>query len=238
LEKINPGFGDFFLLTCPGFSEKNGFFIMGIILKKKLEDGSVLGLWEITEDISVLLNQVKLSDTELNRFYGFLSHARKLEFLSVRALLAKMINPDVKIAYTKNRKPYLDDHSHNISISHSKNLTSILLNKTKRVGIDLEFMSHRIRKIAHKFINDNESININELTEKYHLYIHWCAKEALYKICDKKDINFKLNLFIKPFQLNSEGVIKGKVDSERIDEEFDLNYFKYDNYIIVYTSKV
>jgi len=238
LEKINPGFGDFFLLTCLGFSEKNGFFIMGIILKKKLEDGSVLGLWEITEDISVLLNQVKLSDTELNRFYGFLSHARKLEFLSVRALLAKMINPDVKIAYTKNRKPYLDDDSHNISISHSKNLTSILMNKTKRVGIDLEFMSHRIRKIAHKFINDNESININELTEKYHLYIHWCAKEALYKICDKKDINFKLNLFIKPFQLNSEGVIKGKVDSERIDEEFDLNYFKYDNYIIVYTSKV
>ena len=224
MEKINPGFGDFFLLTCPDFSEKIGFFIMGIILKKKLEDGSVLGLWEITE--------------ELNLFYGFLSLARKLEFLSVRALLAKMINPDVKISYTKNRKPYLDDDSHNISISHSKNLTSILLNKTKRVGIDLEFMSHRIRKIAHKFINDNESININELTEKYHLYIHWCAKEALYKICDKKDINFKLNLFIKPFQLNNEGVIKGKVDSERINEEFDLNYFKYDNYIIVYTSKV
>jgi len=211
---------------------------MGIILKKKLGDGSVLGLWEITEDISVLLNQVKLSDTELDRFNGFLSHARKLEFLSVRALLAKMINPNTKITYTKNRKPYLDDDSHNISISHSKNLTSILLNKTKRVGIDLEFMSHRIRKIAHKFINDNESININEFTEKYHLYIHWCAKEALYKICDKKDINFKLNLFIKPFQLNNKGVIKGKVDSERINEEFDLNYFKYDNYIIVYTSKV
>ncbi len=211
---------------------------MGIILKKKLKDGSVLGMWEITEDISVLLNQIKLSDTELDRFNGFLSHARKLEFLSVRALLAKMINPDAKIVYTINRKPYLDDDSHNISISHSKNLTSILLNKTKRVGIDLEFMSHRIRKIAHKFINDNESININEFTEKYHLYIHWCAKEALYKICDKKDINFKLNLFIKPFKLNFEGVIKGMVDSERINEEFDLNYFKYDNYIIVYTSKV
>ena len=211
---------------------------MGIILKKKLEDGSMLGMWEITEDINVLLNQVKLSKTELERFDGFLSHARKLEFLSVRALLAKMINPDTKIIYNGNRKPYIEDGSHNISISHSKKLTSILLNKTKRVGIDLEFMSHRISKIAHKFINDNESINKNDLTEKYYLYVHWCAKEALYKICDKKDINFKLNLFIKPFQLNNEGVIKGKVDSERINEEFDLNYFKYDNYIIVYTSKV
>ena len=195
-------------------------------------------MWEITEDINVLLNQVKLSDTELERFNGFLSNARKLEFLSVRALLAKMINTDAKIIYNGNRKPYLNDGSHNISISHSKKLTSILLNKTKRVGIDLEYMSHRIRKIAHKFINDNESINKNDLTEKHHLYIHWCAKEALYKICDKKDINFKLNLFIKPFQLNKKGVIKGMVDSERINEEFNLNYFKYDNYIIVYTSKV
>ena len=114
---------------------------MGIILKKKLEDGSILGMWEITEDINVLFNQVKLSDTELERFDGFLSHARKLEFLSVRALLAKMLNPDVKIAYNGNWKPYLDDGSCNISISHSKNLTSILLNKTKRVGIDLEFIS-------------------------------------------------------------------------------------------------
>ena len=211
---------------------------MGIILKKKLEDGSMLGMWEITEDINILLNRVKLSDTELERFDGFLSHARKLEFLSVRALLAEMINPDAKIIYNGNRKPYIEDGSYNISISHSRKLTSILLNKTKRVGIDLEYMSHRIRKIAYKFINDNESINKNDLTEKYHLYVHWCAKEALYKICDKKDINFKLNLFIKPFQLNNEGVIKGKVDSERINEEFDLNYFKYDNYIIVYTSKV
>lgn len=210
---------------------------MGMILKKELEDGSILGIWEITEDINVLLDQIKLSDTELDRFNGFLSHARKLEFLSVRVLLRKMLNSEARIIYNGNRKPYLDDGSHNISISHSKNLTSILLNKTKRVGIDLEYMSHRIRKIAHKFINDNESINKNDLTEKYHLYIHWCAKEALYKVCDKKDINFKLNLFIKPFPVNNKGVIKGKVNSEKINEEFDLNYFKYDNYIIVYTSK-
>jgi len=211
---------------------------MGIILKKKLKDGSLLGMWEITEDINVLLNQVKLSDTEFERFDGFLNHARKLEFLSVRALLAEMINPDAKIIYNGNQKPYIEDGSRNISISHSKKITSILLNKTKRVGIDLEFMSHRIRKVAHKFINNNELINKNNLTEKYHLYIHWCAKEALYKICDKKDINFKLNLFIKPFHVNNKGVIKGKVNSDLINEEFDLSYFKYDNYVIVYTSKV
>lgn len=210
---------------------------MGIILKKELNDGSLFGMWEITEDINTLLKQVKLTHDEVDRFNRFQSHARKLEFLSVRALLAKMLKPDVKIVYNGNHKPFLNDNSHNISISHSKNLTSILMNKTRKVGIDLEYMSHRICKIAHKFINKYESIKKSDITEKYHLYIHWCAKEALYKICDKKDINFRLNLFIKPFPVNNEGIIKGKVDSERIKEEFDLSYFKYNNYIIVYTSK-
>lgn len=210
---------------------------MAVILKRTLEDGSLLGIWEITEDIQLLLDQVNFSASELERFNGFQSNARKLEFLSVRALLRKMLNREVRIIYNGNRKPYLDDGSFNISISHSKRLTSILLNSKKRVGIDLEYMSHRIREVAHKFINDNESIKKNVPTEKYHLYIHWCAKEALYKICDKKDLNFKLHLLIKPFQVNDKGIIKGKVDNERISEEFDLNYFKYDNYIIVYTSK-
>lgn len=210
---------------------------MGLIFKKELEDGSILGIWEITEDMDTLFNQVELSDNELDRFNSFRSHARKLEFLSVRTLLGKLLTPNCKIIYNNHRKPFLADKSWNISISHSRNLTSILLNKTKRVGIDLEYMSHRIGKIAHKFINENETIIKEKLTQKYHLYIHWCAKEALYKICDKKDINFKFNLFIKPFEVNNNGVIYGKVDTARIKEDFYLKYFRYDNYVIVYTSK-
>ena len=45
-----------------------------------------------------------------------------------------------------------------ISISHSNNLTAVLISKGKRVGIDLEFMSGKISKVADKFINNKESI--------------------------------------------------------------------------------
>jgi phosphopantetheinyl transferase len=58
---------------------------------------------------------------------GFSSNSRKLEFLSVRALLSELIGKDAKIVYNKNNKPFLKDGSRFISISHSHKLTAILL---------------------------------------------------------------------------------------------------------------
>ena len=72
---------------------------------------------------------------------------------------------------------------------------------------------------------------------RYHLYIHWCAKEALYKICDKQDINFKENLTIFPFEPAEKGTIKGSVLNKRGVEDFILKYTKYKDYAIVWTCK-
>ena len=66
-----------------------------------------------------------------------------------------------------------------------------------------------LASIAHKFINENDVITADEEQRKYHLYIHWCAKEALYKICDKQDINFRDNLTIEPFEPMERGVLTG-----------------------------
>jgi 4'-phosphopantetheinyl transferase EntD len=106
-----------------------------------------------------------------------------------------------------------------------------------KVGIDLEYMSHRISSISHKFINENDSITDNEEQKKYHLYIHWCAKEALYKICDKQDINFRDSLTIEPFQPSDSGVIQGRVHNRSRNELFNLNYFSLGNYVVVWCCK-
>ena len=97
-------------------------------------------------------------------------------------------------------------------------------------------MSHRISKIASRFINDDEFISENEYENKFHLYIHWCAKEALYKICDKQDINFKKNLTIESFKPGHKGLLYGRVNNNYINERFRLSYFTVDNYIIVWTT--
>lgn len=210
---------------------------MACITKHYLDEFSILGVWKIEEDIDTLLEMVVLDSDEKKKLKGFSSNSRKLEFLSVRALLSELLGKDAKIVYNKNNKPFLKDGSRFISISHSYKLTAILLSTNEKVGIDLEFMSTNIGALALKFLNRKEKVVREKEAKRYHLYIHWCAKEALYKICDKEGINFRKNLTISPFKVQEAGEIKGYVRTAKINDEFDLHYSKYDNYAIVWTKK-
>jgi len=210
---------------------------MGLAVKENVEDDCLMGLWEIEEDFDTIYSKVSLDEEEKNTLFGFKNVDRQIEWLSVRALLNELTQRNSKIIYNQEHKPFLFDNSFNISITHSRKLTSILLSKHKQVGIDLEYMSHRINKISHKFINTDEYITSNKAFELLHFYIHWCAKEALYKICDKVNINFKDNLTIKPFEIEHAGKIKGVHHNEGLYEEFWLNYQIRDNYVIVHCCK-
>lgn len=210
---------------------------MGCITKHYLNEFSILGVWKIEEDIDTLLGLVNLDSDEKKKFKGFSSNSRKLEFLSVRALLAELLGKEAKIVYNKNNKPFLKDGSRFISITHSHKLTAILLSTNEKVGIDLEYMSTNIAALALKFLNRKEKVAKEQEAKRYHLYIHWCAKEALYKICDKEGINMRKNLTIEPFTVQESGEIKGHVHTTKINESFDLFYSRYDNYAIVWTKK-
>lgn len=210
---------------------------MGIIHKQKLGPDCMLGLWEIEEDFDTLFSMLELEEDELERLNSFKNHGRKLEWLSVRTLINNMMEKPTRIIYNAERKPFLKGNSWNISISHSYNLTSIFVSKSHKVGIDLELMSHKISSLQHKFINAQERITEDPENKRYHLYLHWCAKEALYKICDKQDINFKENLSVIPFEPSDEGMIRGRVLNSKGVEDFLLNYKKYKDYSIVWTCK-
>lgn len=210
---------------------------MGCISKHYLNEFTILGVWKIEEDLITLLDSVVLDNGDKKKYKVFASTSRKLEFLSVRALLAELLGKDARIVYNKNNKPFLKDGSRFISISHSYKLTAILLSTNEKVGIDLEHMSTNIGRIAFKFINRREKITKEQENRRYHLYLHWCAKEALYKICDKEGISIKKNITIEPFEVKESGEIKGKVQTDKINDTFDLFYTKYDNYAIVWTKK-
>jgi 4'-phosphopantetheinyl transferase len=211
---------------------------MGCITKHYLNEFSILGVWKIEENIETLSGMVTLDSDDKKRYKEFTSTSRKLEFLSVRALLAELLGKDTGIVYNKNNKPFLSDGSRFISITHSHKLTAILLSTNEKVGIDLEYMSSNIAAIALKFLNVKEKITKIPEYRKYHLYIHWCAKEALYKICDKEGISIRKNITIEPFEVKDAGEIKGRVHTDKINESFNLYYSKYDNYSIVWTKKI
>jgi 4'-phosphopantetheinyl transferase len=210
---------------------------MGCITKHYLNETSILGVWKIEEDINTLLEMVVLDNDDRKKYKEFASTSRKLEFLSVRALLSELLGKDAHIVYNKNNKPFLRDGSRFISITHSHKLTAILCSVDERVGIDLEYMSSNIGAFAFKFLNRKEKITKDPEERKYHLYIHWCAKESLYKICDKEGISIRNNITVEPFEVKDSGEIKGKVHNQKINESFDLFYSRYDNYAIVWTKK-
>jgi 4'-phosphopantetheinyl transferase len=178
---------------------------MGCITKHYLNEYSILGVWKIEEDIDNLMSLVSLDSEEKKKYRGFRSNSRKLEFLSVRALLAELLGKDMRIVYNKNNKPFIKDGSYFISISHSHRLTAILLSTNEQVGIDLEYMNVNIATFAFKFMNRKEKVTKDDDLRRYHLYIHWCAKEALYKICDKEGIGIRNNITIQPFDLKDSG---------------------------------
>jgi len=98
-------------------------------------------------------------------------------------------------------------------------------------------MSDKVLRIAEKFMRQEELESIDKNQEIYHLYLHWCAKEALYKICDKVDINFVTNLKIEPFKPKDKGLIIGVVNNSYMNEKFTLNYFTLKNYAVVWCYK-
>ncbi len=210
---------------------------MGLVLNKYVQNDCLLGLWEITEDFFSLYEMLDLNDQEIDMLNSFKSYNRKLEWLSVRVLLAELVGPGIKIYYNGNRKPFLTDRSYHISISHSNRLTSIILSKKHRVGLDLEYVSNKIASLAGKFLTEGELKDVSTRYRRYHVYIYWCAKEALYKICDKQNINFREDIIIDSFNPEKRGTITGKVHTEAIKEDFVLHYFKHQNYAIVWCCK-
>jgi len=210
---------------------------MAVIMNEHFACGCQLAIWKITEDYNTLLSRITLTREELDMLERITHMPRKIEWLSVRVLLNEMTDKELSIYYNENRKPFIKGNSYYISISHSRDLTSILLSRERKVGIDLEYMSHRIGSISNRFINENEVITTDEEMRKYHLYIHWCAKEALYKICDKQDINFRDNLTIEPFQPFEKGELRGRVQNRTRNEIFLMNYFTMGNYVVVWTYK-
>ncbi|MBN1118843.1 MAG: 4-phosphopantetheinyl transferase family protein [Bacteroidales bacterium] len=210
---------------------------MPIIYNKVVYDDCQLGIWEIEESYEEMYSKIHFFDGEIEKLKNYKSTVRQTEWLSVRRLLREMRGEPTQIIYNEQRKPFLFNSNSNISISHSRTMTGILLSKNLKLGLDLEYMTPNIEKVAHKFINNDEYL-VNETEQRnFHLYIHWCAKEALYKLCDKQDINFKKNITIEPFEPDECGEIMGWVDNKFWHDKFLLRYFKLKNYAVVYCTK-
>ncbi len=207
---------------------------MGFFLKKQISKTCQIGVWQIEEDYKTLFSSLNLDEEDKNILENFKNEKRKIEWLSVRFLLKKLTGKERKILYKKSGQPFIKNSSKTISITHTKDLVGIILSKKGKVGIDVEFMSEKIGRIALRFLSQKELKDIDFSQRIKHLYLHWCAKETLFKIYEDRALEFKENLKILNFKVENEGSFEGVIDKNNIKEKYTLNYFVKNNFVIVW----
>ena len=207
---------------------KNIFFI---------EDLLQVGVWKITEDLDLLLKNTRLSDEELFSFSSFSNERRKREWLAARCLLDKL-KPDQIINYKPNGKPFFQNESCCISLSHTKGWVTVVLNSKYDVGCDIERITEKVLRIKSKFASDKE-IELAEHHRNKVIYftIIWSAKEAIYKMySDVASLEFKSKMEITvPNNINLEGTLLAKVQILNATKKIRLNYHIEEEYVLVYT---
>ena len=154
---------------------------------------------EIREPVDQLMAMLEKKDLYLPYLKQISSESRKKEWLTVRILLKEMLGEEKKILYTPTGKPYLSDNSYQISISHTKGFVAVALHPKMKIGIDIEHISPRIHKIRSRFMSKKEESNLDKTHKEAHLLLHWSAKESMFKILEKEDVDFKTCLHVNPF---------------------------------------
>lgn len=204
---------------------------MPLIVSEKVNKDCIWGLWEISESIIDLENLVSAED--LKKSKEFTLEKRKLEYLGSRALiksLAETINIDYQ-GTTNNHKgcPELSGTPVQVSISHSGHFATAILDKKKKVGIDIELIQEKIGRVALKFLkNDEISNDIEQLT------IFWCVKEAAYKIYAEKNISLRDEINIIEYPENNNGICKAEVKTASYMETFSFRFKRYQDFIIAF----
>lgn len=208
---------------------------MSLFLKKALNDAA-LGVWEIEEDVDELYSSVQLSEQEKEHFSLLKSPQRRQHWLSYRLILPHLINAGgpTPITYDENGKPFLTNGIRHISVSHSGKFSALIASPTKSVGIDIECMQPKIYRLAHKFLNRKELKQVFSKHSMESLYLIWAAKEALFKLYGKRDLQFRESIRIFPFKFRGKGSVTGEITTPEYRKSFTVFYQTIENYILVY----
>jgi len=201
---------------------------MPLIYSKKLTEGGELSIWHSTEETESLLK----IPGHVPDFSPVKSEKRKRELITSRILAKSMLNKDVDIIYNVSGKPSLKDSDFKISVSHTGDFVAVLVHPKKEAGIDIEILTERIFKIAHKFVSDEESqiFNTKDLIELYKI---WSAKEVVYKIYGRKEVDFKRDLFCSKLE-GDKIKIRHKMNNGSKDFILTVAQLKKYNLILVY----
>ena len=217
-----------------------------------------LALWEILEFETELINMINPDQEDLSVLKSFGNESRRKQWLACRILLGSLMETDhVRVVYDEHGKPALKGFSVWISVSHTPGMAAVIVNTKESVGLDIEQLKPRIERVTSKFLNpvemeflnrvipslkgnvnrERKSLSVLTECELERLYIYWCAKEAVYKLHGRKDLDLKNGIIIQPFDYfcNPEGNLTARLVIPEGTHSHQLLYEKFPGHMLVYT---
>ncbi len=205
------------------------------LFKTQFTPNYCLGVWYIEEGLDFFLNEYTLNSLEQEQFEKLKHEQKKRERMAGRLLIKTLLaEHDIiceGVLNNKHGKPFLIGCNYELSISHSHDFVAVIINFNKHaVGIDLQYINEKINVVAPRLFSSEELTDCeNSLTKKC---IYWSAKEALYKIHELRKLDFKKDLSIHYFDLDTKGSFTACIRKKAFRFEYEL----WDNYVLVYNT--
>ena len=207
---------------------------MGLYLKKELDNEAVIGVWQITETEQELIDLSSTPSDEMEEISFIRSESLRKQRLAVRALLNTLFDEKVYLSHHDNGKPYLENNPVNISITHTEKYVAVILHEEENVGIDLESLDRDFSAVEKKALSEDEIDDLDDDNRNEQLAIYWCAKEAVFKLLSRYNVDFAEQIEIERFRLRGEGELEATFTSKDDEEEFDLEYMTFDRHVLVW----
>ncbi len=133
--------------------------------------------------------------------------------------------------------PKLKNNEGFISVSHTKNFIAVLHSTQYKTGIDIEYISHKAKKVNIKFLSLQEHEDIQKKTNIlsiHELYtLCWATKEAVYKCFSEEKLNFIKNIRIIEI-LNNPQTVKVQIHKGELYKNIQVHYQIIDDIILAY----
>lgn len=211
---------------------------MALFLTKDLDDPahSRIGVWQISESEEELRSMTSIPSDELEEISYIKSESLRKQKIAVRALLDAMFEEKVYLSHHDNGKPYIENDSTNISITHTDKFVAIILSDNEEVGIDCESLDRDFSAVAKRALSEDEIDDLEENEKRNaQLAIYWCAKEAIYKKMSQYHVDFAEQIEIEDFSVKDEGELKATfIDKDEFEESLNLEYMTFERHVLVW----
>ena len=208
---------------------------MGLYLKRKLDNEAEIGVWQITETEEQLKEMSSTPSDEMEEISFIRSESLRKQRLAVRALLNTMFDEKVYLSHHDNGKPYLENNPVNISITHTEKYVAVILHEEENVGIDIESLDRDFSVVEKKALSEDEIEDLEDEKRNEQLAIYWCAKEAIFKLLSRYNVDFAEQIEIERFRPRGEGELEATfIGKKAEEEEFDLEYITFDRHVLVW----